>query len=220
KNLEGYKKFSKKIRRLVLNAKYEEALNLSKKAQILFPDVPLVTLDYFTIMADCGSIIGGAKGRRLHENGTKGLQSLLNKIRSFGPEERVYVKNEVYFQTKQFKKQYELGIKEFKKSKNRINFYSAGVGAAWYANEMFKKGQIKRCRSWAKKSVDAWKKYFEYRKDYYNPYVHYALALGFLGRIKEMEQSLENAMKLSKKPEDFVEFKEVREIIELFNLKN
>ena len=83
---------------------------------------------------------------------------------------------------------------------------------------MFKKGQIKRCRSWAKKSVDAWEKYFEHRKDYYNPYVHYALALGFLGHIKEMEKSLRSAMKLSKKTEDFVEFKEVRDIIKLFNL--
>lgn len=215
-NEEKYRKFSGKIRRAVMKADYEKAFKFTEEALGMFPGVPFAVLDHFTVMADYGLTVGGAKGRRLHKKGTEGLLSLMRKLRSFKEEERIIVKNEVYYQTKQFKKQYELGIVEYKKSKKLVNFYSSGVGAAWYANEMFKKGQIKRCQSWAKKAVVAWERYFEYRKNYYNPYVHYALALGFLGRPREMEKALAKAQKLSKKSRNYVEFKEVRGIIKKF----
>lgn len=69
---------------------------------------------------------------------------------------------------------------------------------------------------WAKKSVESWEVYFEINKTYYNPYVHYALALGLLGLKKEMMKALKTSSKLCKKPMSYKEFVEtikwVREI--------
>lgn len=216
---ELYLKHFKKVSEAIRVANYKRGYILAGKALKLFPEQPLAELDYYTIMADYGAVMGGSEGRRLHKRGTKGLCRMIKKIRSFDEEDRSFVKNEVYFQTRQFKKQYELGISEYKKTKNLRCFYSSGVGAAWYANDMFKKRQIKRCQSWAQKSVDAWEKFWGYRKDYYNAYIHYALALGFLGRTSEMEKALKTAQKISKKPASFSEFANIRNIIKNFQTR-
>lgn len=217
--IDEYKKHREQVTRAVKKADYAKAYKIAKHAYKTFPDVPFSEVDLYTVAADYAAICGGVKGKRLHRESVIGLRSVMRKLMRFDQTQRNILRNEYYFQTRQFKKQYELGIEEYKTTKSYRAFYSSGVGAAWYANEMFKKGQVKRCQSWAQKSVEAWEQFFKHRKDYYNPYVHFALALGFLGRSKEMEASLAKAQKLSKKPKSFSEFKEVRVIIKEWGLR-
>ena len=217
---DEYKKHREQVIRAVKKADYAKAYKLAKHAYKTFPDVPFSEVDFYTVAADYAAICGGVKGKKLHTESVMGLRSVMRKLMRFEPYQRNILRNEYYFQTRQFKKQYELGIEEYKSTKSYRAFYSSGVGAAWYANEMFKKGQVRRSQSWAQKSVEAWEQFFKHRKNYYNPYVHYALALGFLGRAKEMEASLAKAQKLSRKPKNFSEFKEVRDIIKESGLCN
>ena len=125
------------------------------------------------------------------------------------------MKNEYYYMTKQYKKQYQLGVDEYKKTKDFEELYSVGVGAANYALELAKKNQKKKAVSWAKKSIKAWEKYFEFESDYYNPYVHYALALGILGRTDKMSTALTLAQMKSGKGKEYPAFVWVRTEIKL-----
>jgi len=67
---------------------------------------------------------------------------------------------------------------------------------------------------WARRAVKAWENYFEFKADYYNAYVHYALALGILGRHGEMSAALKTSAKLSGKSDSYREFAEVRQKVE------
>jgi len=49
-----------------------------------------------------------------------------------------------------------------------------------------------------------------FKADYYNAYVHYALALGILGRNGDMETALAKSARLSGKPRSYREFEEIR----------
>jgi len=68
--------------------------------------------------------------------------------------------------------------------------------------------------AWAEKSISSWEQYFEYESDYYNPYVHYALAWGILGKLDKMSTALTLAQMKSGKGENYSEFVWVRKEID------
>ena len=210
-----YQKTHQKIFAQIKKANYEKAFELATLSHKSLSPYFYADLDYYSVMADYGSILGGAKGRRLHRRGVVGLKSLMYRLRGVDPNIRNIARNEYYFQTKQYKAQYELGINEFNRTHNLKAMYSCGVGAVWYANELLKKRQKKRSVSWAKKSILCWQKYLKAFPDYYNPYVHYALALGLTGELDKAKGALEMAQALSSKPRSFEEFQEIRLIIKI-----
>jgi hypothetical protein len=124
------------------------------------------------------------------------------------------MKNEYFYQTKQFKKQYELGITYYKRTGEKHHLYSSGVGGANHALELARVGKTKQADNWAKKSIEAWNIYFQYNKKYYNPYVHYGLAWGILGEKKKMMKALKDSSKRCGKPMSYKEFSEVIKWIE------
>jgi len=80
-------------------------------------------------------------------------------------------------------------------------------------------GRKRFAELWARRAISAWDKFLKFKGDYYNAYVHYALAHGILGRVKEMEAALEKSARLSQKPPSYREFADVRRKISGLNSK-
>lgn len=201
----------------IKKANYKNATDHAFKGLTLFPNDLFVEFSYYSILADY-ALSDPQKLARIHKKAVNGMRNCLRKTRGAKAEAVINFKNEYYYQTKQFLKQYHLGINSYKKFKDKYDFYSAGVGGANHALHLAKKNQMKRAHSWAKKSISAWHRYFEVNDTYYNSYVHYALAKGILGDRKGMIDALKKSSKLSKKPISYREFQEV--IIEIDSLKN
>lgn len=131
-------------------------------------------------------------------------------------------KNEYYYRFAKYKDQYKLGLERVADyrdteewfTKGFRGYYSQGVGAANYAKELLLSGNKELAMDYAQKAIIAWGQYFSYRNDYYNSYVHYAMALGILSYKKEMMKALKHAASLIKRDLNFFEFREVIEFID------
>lgn len=191
-------------------AEYKNATKHAKLGLKMFPDDTIAAFNYYSIMADYALSSQSKAFKKMHKEAVLGMKKLLGKTsgRGISRNYKKVMKNEYYYQTKQYKKQYYLGVNFYKRSGNKHDMYSAGVGAANFALEFARKNNKRMADLWAKKAVDSWEVYFEINKKYYNPYVHYALALGLLGRKKEMMKSLKTSSKLCKKPMTYKEFVE------------
>lgn len=99
------------------------------------------------------------------------------------------------------------------KNLNSLGYYYQGVGAVYHAQQLFESGDQLLAQKWAEKSLVAWAQYFTSTNDYYNSYVHYALALGLLGYYHEMMQALQKSADLIQKDLNYHEFKDVIDFI-------
>ena len=114
--------------------------------------------------------------------------------------------------------QYKLGVARAASGEAK-GYYCQGVGAGWHAYELAVRGHWVRAVQWAKISVAAWKKFERRDPDYYNQYVHRALAEGVLGKAAEAEAeaeaeaSLKRGAKVSGKGKNFAEFHEIRGLL-------
>lgn len=200
-------------------ADYKNATEFSRTGLSLFPDDTVAAYTHYSIMADYALSSTTPKFKKMHQEAIKQMKRLLGRTSGRGISKffKRDMKNEYYYQTKQFKKQYELGQTYFKSWNDKLTLYSSGVGAANYALQLAKTNQKTKAKMWAKKAIEAWEIYFQADSNYYNPYVHYAMAWGILGNQKKMMDALKRASKQSGKPLSYREFKEVIEEIENIN---
>jgi len=126
------------------------------------------------------------------------------------PSFRGDIRNEYYFFTGQFKKQYDLGTELIRK-KVKCGSFCQGVDASWFAYYFAQKGRHKQAQTWARKSVLAWNQFLKIRNNYYYPYVNLAFANGILKQFKQIEINLQKAQELSKQHRTYNEFEDVRE---------
>lgn len=202
------------VNQLVQNADYKKAVKQCKLGIRLFPNDVLVEFRYCAILSDFYLTNTKSKNKANLKRTIVKMSKCIRRTKGLPAWAKNYMKNEYYFQSRQFKEQYELGINDYKKSKDKFDLYSSGVGGANYALELAKKGQKSRAKNWAQKSIEAWEIYFEINSKYYNPYVHYALAWGILGDKKKMMKSLRKSSKLCGKPMSYKEFIEVIDEVE------
>jgi len=208
-------KWYKKCWFYIDQAEYKKATAHAKLGLTLFPDDTIVSFQYFSVMADYALLKETKEFRLMHKKAVLGMKKLLKKTSGRGISQwyKRVMKNEYFYQTKQYKKQFYLGANDYKRNGKKSAMYSAGVGAANYALEFAKKNNKKMAFLWARKSIDSWDVYFEVDKKYYNPYVHYALAWGILDEKKKMMDALKTSSKLSKKPMSYKEFAETIEVV-------
>ncbi|KAF0124881.1 MAG: hypothetical protein FD189_2146 [Elusimicrobia bacterium] len=203
--LEGYKK----IWKAVGDAEYGRAMSLLTPLYRKYPRDFKVTKTYAMVLGDYAESLGGARGKALKARSRAMLRGLLRKLGNVRWEWNISARNEYYYHTGQFRKQYFLG-REAAAGGHNWGYYGQGVGAANYAYAHAGAGRRGLAGLWALRAVEAWEKFFKYKADYYNAYVHYALALGILGRAGEMEAALKKSARLSGKPVSCREFAEVR----------
>lgn len=197
----------------IKQADYKTALEEAKKISEKHKN-EIADHEYFSVLADYARSLPESEGAPIHKEALAGLEANLKKARGI-PHGKLYAMyNEFYFQSGRHKEQYELGESNYQQYKNKHYHYSSGVGAAWYAKQLFERGNVQRGKVWARRSIEAWSSYHQLISNYYNSYVHLALAHGLLGEIHKMEEALNASAKLcGKDVQTFKEFVEIRDVI-------
>lgn len=196
----------------VLAADYQAAIDSLTPAYRKYPRDFRVVRAYAMVLGDYGEALGGARLKPLKKRSCALLAGLMRRLRGVRWDFNISTRNEYYFHSAQFAKQYALGL-EAAAGGNSWGPYCQGVGAANYAYEHARAGRNRLAGLWAQRAVAAWERFLKFKDDYYNAYVHYALALGLLGRLKEMEGALNKSAGLSGKPASYKEFRDTREKI-------
>ena len=193
-------------------AEYRKAIDILRKVYRKYPKDSRVVSFYASTLADYGYSLPPARQEALRARACVLLRGLLTRLRGVSPSLAYSTRNEYYYHSRRHDKQYYLGVEIVRKGEKRA-YYSQGVGAAWHAYPHAKAGRWHLARLWAGRAVRAWENLFKFSDKYYNSYVHYALALGILGRTGEMEAALGRSARLSGKPKSYREFTEVRDKI-------
>lgn len=197
----------------VRHADYERAMRTAEEAWKTSPGDFAVCCDYASLLGDYAEFCAPAMAKKLRMKSIRMMRSLLRRTHvEYDRQVVAYLRNEYYWQTKKRRAQYDLGTQLVKEGYHK-GYYSQGVGAAWSAFDHARRGQIKRASHWARLAIKAWQAYEAMFPNYYNQYVHLALAEGVLGQDVEMETSLRQAAKLAAKNDHFSEFQEIRTLI-------
>ena len=203
----------KKVSAFVHRADYGGALRAAERLRRLHPGDLGLAAHHASLLGDYAENFPPAKRRKLQAASIRSMRDLLRRT-ACRPDPVVVgmLKNEFYWQTKQRTKQYALGVAEARRGW-RGGHYAQGVGAAWRSLELAQRGRRAAARLWADRSVAAWRRYEKAVPDYYNQFVHRALAEGVRGNKEEMERCLGRGAKLARKPLGYREFAEVRELV-------
>ena len=155
----------------------------------------------------------------MEEKSKEMFNKLMNEVEDQEIEDIYVFKNEYFFRFALHKEQYENGKEMVDHYYNNIDnfesrcigkgYYYQGVGAAHYAQQLLIDGQKELALEYAQRSLVAWAQHFSYKNDYYNSYVHYALALGILNYREEMLKALEHSARLINRDLTYHEFVEV-----------
>jgi len=223
-SIEVTRKFRERAgKKIKIKADYQAALEIIMKALKKHPEDFYAQADFAAILGDLSELFSGEIQNQMIERSKQLFEKLMQEVDNKPMSDEIFgFKNEYYFRLSQHQKQYENGVDlvnyywqtEEWMAHGVSGYYCQGVGAAHTAKQLMIKGEIQQAKVWAQKSVVAWAQYFSYKNNYYNSYVHYALALGILGYTDEMMKALSHSADLIKKDLDYVEFKDVTDFIE------
>lgn len=207
---EEWKEAAEAAWKAIQATEYKRAVDILDPLYRKYPHDVRVVKFYASTLADYAFSLRPARRRALQARGRKLLAGLMPRLRWVDRTLAYSTRNEYYYHSQKYDKQYALGL-EFVKAGTKKAYYSQGVGAAWQAYGHAKKGRRYLARLWAKRAVRGWENLFKVNDKYYNSYVHYALALGILGRAAEMEAALKRSAKLCGQPDTYHEFADIRE---------
>lgn len=215
-------KLSGEASKKVHKSNYEEAIEITLLGLEKFPNNFTLQSDLAALIGDCSEITPSPLKERMIQKSKTMFDRLLKEVDG-QPKKLFYsFKNEYYFRFALYREQYELGIMRVADywgtdqwpSRGFGGYYGQGVGAARYAQKLLQEGKRSLALEYAQKAVVAWAQYFSYKNDYYNAYVHYALALGILGYKEEMMRALQKSASMINRDMNYYEFKEVIDFIE------
>lgn len=219
------KKFSQDAFTKIQEGNYAEAINITLSGLEKFPQNFILQSDLASLLGDFSEITPMPLKGKMIQRAKELFKKLMLEVKE-QPEETLYgFKNEYYFRFGMYLEQYELGLTEIQnleindKASGYKGYYSQGVGASNYARKLIEIGNEAMALDYAQKAIIAWAQYFSYKNDYYNSYVHYALALGILGYKEEMMRALKRSASLINHDMDYHEFKEVIDFVNKINTK-
>lgn len=206
----------------VKEGNYEAAILITLSGLNKFPQDFNLQSDLAALLGDCSEITPAPLKDRMIEKSKTMFDRLIKE--AAGQPKKVWYsfQNEYYFRFAMYQEQYELGLKRVADywgttewaSKGVGGYYGQGVGASNYAKKLIEEGNKTFALDYAQKALVAWAQYFSYKNNYYNSYVHYALALGILGYKEEMMRALLRSASLIERDLSYHEFKEVIDFIE------
>lgn len=209
-------KYRIKLRKLSNSAQYAKAYQFAKSLTKKYPQVLLFAY-YEAVMTAEDDVNFTSKQVQLrYQLAAKKLKFLLKRTRGVSLVLRKSLKNEYYWFSKQPYKQYLLGVKEEKLGAKRGGYYSQGVGAAQLAKNYGLSGKKKLALRWAKKSEQAWLKFFKLDANWSNSYFFYAMSLAYQDRLKDCDKAFAKAARIAKKPKNWnAVLKEKKEIMKV-----
>lgn len=199
----------RKIYKLVGKAQYSKALSLSLKLYNQYPYSIEAKHTYATMLGDTADYVRSHESKKMKKQAINLLMELTKNLKGKPDSIKGAIRNEYYYHSGQFKKQFDLGVELVEKGDETF-YFSQGVGAAWYSHDLLLRKQKKRSKDWSDKAIMAFDKYLKVEPHYYNSYVHLALAYALKGEFQRMEKCLAQAAKMSKKPSSYFEFEKIR----------
>lgn len=198
-----------KFRKLSNSARYDEAHALAKRLMRQYPGE--LYFAYMEAVMTAEEDVGytPAEVSRRYRSAAGKLRALLRRSRAMTPDFLRGVRNEYYWFSRQPRKQFRLGVEEVRKGSWR-GYYSQGVGAERLAREYALAGQEALALRWAKRAEKAWLGYFKRMPKWYNSYIFYAGALGYQGRLREMDAAFAKAARIAGKPKGWEALKHYR----------
>jgi tetratricopeptide (TPR) repeat protein len=211
------KKFSERASKKVREAAYEEAINTALEGLKKFPNNFELQANLAANLGDCAEVTHPALENKMIARSKEIFEKLNAEIDGQPKDVFYYFKNEYCYRFAKYQEQYEFGVSRVSyywgtdewKTKGFRGYYSQGVGAANYAQQLLEAGDKTLALEYAQKALVAWAQYFSYKNDYYNAYVHYAIALTILGYKDEMMRALARSASLIGKDFEYFEFKKV-----------
>lgn len=210
----------------VYKADYRSGLNISLNELIKYPDNFTIQLCLAAMLGDYSELIEEPLKGRMVKRSKEIFSKLMGEVASQPKNIAYKFKNEYYFRLGQHQEQYQNGVTmindywntpEYSARIGASAYYNQGVGAAYFAKQLLLAGNRQQALEYAQKSVVAWGQYFSLENDYYNPFVHYGLALGILGQKDEMMRALRRGAELIHRDLDYTEFKDVIDFINASN---
>jgi hypothetical protein len=210
----------------VMNCEYEAALAIILDGLEQYPS-------HFDLQSNLAALIGDYSetcSGELKETLAQKSQALFNQLLEVAEHQPKYkkhqFKNEYFFRHAQYKNQYENGLELIARSQleeivatKGKGYYYQGVGAARHAQQLVTQGNKVLSCEYAHKAIISWAQYFTYENDYYNAYVHYALALGILGYIEDMVHALLRSASFINKDLSYFEFQDVIDFLKIDHAK-
>lgn len=188
------------LRALSNRSRYEECHKLALKLMKQYPREILFEHYEAVMTAEDDVNFTPAQIKARYTLAAKKLRNLLRRSRAFPPHYLGSVRNEYYWFSNQPSKQYRLGTERVREGYKRGGYYSQGVGAAQIAKKYALKGRKALALRWAKKSEKAWLSFLKLDPNWFNSYFFYAAALGYQGRVKEMDAAFARAARIAGKP--------------------
>jgi hypothetical protein len=197
----------------VIACNYEEALKIIIEGLETFPHNFRIQSYFATLLGDHSENFTGEIKEKMEQKAKDIFNKLMKELGKQSLAEKYQFKNEYFFRFAEYKNQYENGLEMISHNKQGLSiingYYYQGVGAAHYAKQLFIENQKKLAMEYAQKALVAWAQYFSYENDYYNSYVHYALALFILGYKEEMLRALQRSATLINRDLTYHEFAEI-----------
>lgn len=205
----------------VMACDYEKALEIILLGIEQFPHSFRLQHWFATLLGDHSENFTEIVKENMEKKSKECFIKLMNEIEDQEISDIYRFKNEYFFRFADFKNQYQNGIEMVsycnEKSLSVVNgYYYQGVGAAYYSKQLLIENEKELALEYAQKSLAAWEHYFSYENDYYNSYVHYALALGILGYSQKALQALQHSAQLISRDLTYHEFTEVIEFLEQY----
>ena len=210
------------LRVKVREAHYKEAILIVMSYLERFPESFAIQSYFAALTGDYSELTPEPFKQQLIDNAKNIFNRLRQESIHQSKDALCLFTNEYCYRFALYKEQYENGLEtvaHYWESPEKLTcglkgYYYQGVGAANYAKVLFQQGDNALATEYAHKAVIAWAQYFSYKNDYYNAYVHYALALGVLGYKEEMMKALKHSAELINRDLDYQEFKDVIEVFE------
>ncbi len=133
---------------LTFEDKLKKALELKRQE----PNSKWVRLYSSTLQADNSQYMKAGWEKEL-EDAVESLKLLLDEIDDMPEDFQLRVQNEYFYYSKQYRKQYELGLSHYQKYKNVGAHFSCAVGATMLAYAHFKDSEESQAKEWAKEGL-------------------------------------------------------------------
>ncbi|MBI4350046.1 MAG: hypothetical protein HY550_01285 [Elusimicrobia bacterium] len=139
----------------ILAADYKKAIWILTPVFKKYPGDFKVIYFYASTLADYSEFQPPKRRKALKAQGCKLLLGLLKRMRGISRPLAYATRNEYYYHSGKFDRQYALGAERVKAG-DKHGYYSQGVGSAWHAYGHARKGRRHLAGLWAKRAVRAW----------------------------------------------------------------
>ncbi len=187
-----------KLHALNDKGRFKDAYVLARRLTEVYPDILIFAYCEAVFCVEGDRRLAGLDQSARHASVVQRLKPLLKRLRSASPVLRSSIRNEYYWFSRQPHKQYLFGVRQVKRG-DSAGYFSQGVGAIEMAKSHRAAGRTSHFLFWAKRAEVAWRELIAIDPDVPNSHLFLATALGFQGRLPEMEAAFARAAEVARR---------------------